>query len=72
MWKQIWHIPPATWEELNTWKIYCRIWVDVGLQAPGIWIMEWMQKGFEERDFNTEGFAYVHEAIRWYQIECKE
>lgn len=46
------------------WRIYTRVWSDVGLRAPGIWIVGWMRT-----DVYTE---YKMEAIFWYINECKE
>lgn len=71
MWKQDWSIPPQNSEELYIWKIYCRIFNDVGLPTPGSWIYNWMRNN--ALDTLTEENNYtVREAIRWYTLECRE
>jgi len=64
MWIKNWPLPPSTSEEMLAWRIYTRCWKDVGMQAPGIWIMEWMKSEVET--------PYRLEAIFWYVNECKE
>ena len=46
------------------WRVYTRCWNDAGLQAPGLWIIEWMKKDLQS--------SYKMEAIFWYINECKE
>lgn len=63
MWKQDWTIPPQDQDELLAWRVYTRVWNDVGLRPPGQWLVIWM-KGVPN--------GLMHEAIFWYINECKE
>jgi len=71
MWKQQWMEPPQTTEELYIWKIYCRIFNDVGLPTPGCWIHLWMRNNVLDKT-NDDNNYVVREAIRWYTLECRE
>ena len=66
MWIKHWPLPPATFEELQTWKIYCRIWNDIGMPTPGSWIVMWMKDNMEH-----EG-EYAYDAIIYYRDNCHE
>lgn len=66
MWIQIWENPPTTHEELLTWKVYCRIFNDIGLPTPGSWIVQWMKKDMEHYG------DYAYEAIIYYRDQCHE
>ena len=47
-----------------TWRVYTRVWNDVGLRPPGQWLVMWMQSSLTT--------PYKMEAIYWYINECKE
>lgn len=64
MWKQDWSVPPQDSEEMLAWRVYTRIWSDVGLRPPGQWLLIWMQR--------KEPSGLQMEAIFWYINECKE
>lgn len=64
MWRQDWTIPPRDSEEMLAWRVYTRVWNDVGLRPPGQWLIIWMQL--------KEPSGYMFEAIHWYINECKE
>lgn len=64
MWKQDWTTPPQDPEEMLAWRVYTRIWSDVGLRPPGQWLRIWMQR--------KEPSGLQMEAIFWYINECKE
>lgn len=79
MLKTNWTVPPATHDQLYYWKVYCRIWNDVGLQAPGAWIHLWMKNDYNEEplvrgeeDVHYESWLVCREAIRYYVMECRE
>lgn len=63
MWKQDWTIPPQDQDEMLAWRVYTRVWNDVGLRPPGQWLIIWMKQ---------EPSGLMHEAIFWYINECKE
>lgn len=70
MWKSTWPIPPQNSDELYLWKIYCRIWSDVGLASPGTWIYQWLRMNL---NISGEKSTYAaSEAVRWYVFECRE
>lgn len=64
MWKQDWTTPPQDSEEMLAWRVYTRVWNDVGLRPPGQWLIIWMQR--------KEPSGLQMEAIFWYINECKE
>ena len=66
MWKHAWPLPPVTHEELMTWKVYCRIFNDIGLPTPGSWIVQWMKA-----DLEHDG-DYAFDAIIYYRDNCRE
>lgn len=76
MLRKHWASPPMDEESMFQWKVYCRIWNDVGLQAPGAWIYMWMNAGFDEEpsSMGTEWDHYCRckDAIRHYVYDCKE
>lgn len=66
MWKTTWNNPPDSHELYYAWTVYCRIWKDIGVQAPGYWIQLWMKLPIEEDAY------YRGESIRHYVYECRE
>ncbi len=73
MWKTQWPEPPSSYEELRVWKVYCRVFDDVGCAAPGQWIVMWLRSPTYTEDIYDEHYNYHGvEAIRWYIMECKE
>ena len=66
MWKKSWTFPPASFEELQTWKVYCRIFNDIGEPTPGSWIVRWMKEDLEHAS------DYAFDAIIWYRDNCHE
>lgn len=69
MWRQEWNIPPRTSDELFAWKVYTRVWQDVGLRPPGQWIVAWMRLEYIEDLLER---SVMHDAIWWYLTECHE
>lgn len=71
-----WSKPPSTHDQLRQWKIYCRIWNDVGLPTPGSWIHRWMRNDYNEeplmKNEDYEEWLICQEAIRHYVFECRE
>lgn len=70
-WKQSWSMPPRSFEDYRVWKIYCRIWKDVGLVAPGTWIHLWLRSEWISR-LDFEENARMTDAINYYVNECRE
>ena len=64
MWKQDWSTPPENYDEMFAWRVYTRVWMDVGLRPPGQWVVMWMKL--------PEPHGLQSEAIQWYINECKE
>lgn len=73
MWQATWPQGPRTFEELRLWKIYCRVYDDVGCSAPGRWVVAWLRNAnYTEDIYDDEYNQYIVEAIRWYTFECRE
>lgn len=73
MWKQVWPTGPTSFEELHIWKIYCRVYDDIGVPTPGRWIVQWLQdKTYTEDIYDVHYNRYMVEAIRYYTFECHE
>jgi hypothetical protein len=71
MWKNSWYLPPMNYDEGRLWKVYCRIWKDVGLQAPGHWIHLWLKNDVDDAlDFEQQ--SRMTDAINHYVNECRE
>jgi len=66
MWKQDWTIAPQSADELFAWRVFTRVWKDVGFHPPGQYVVMWMK-----RDLKEQGW-FVLEAIHWYINECNE
>lgn len=64
MWKASWKEPPSCSADMYLWRVYCRVWKDAGLTAPGLWIIEWMKRDGDEVVFR--------EAVMWYINNCNE
>lgn len=55
------------------WRVYCRIWNDIGLAPPGRWIQEWMRRDLIKHDImDSEYNEFANEAVRYYMVECHE
>lgn len=76
MLRKHWSSPPVDVDMMFQWKVYCRIWNDVGLAAPGTWILMWMNNGFDEEPHEMgsdwDHYCMCREAIRYYVAECRE
>ena len=62
------------------WKLYCRVYDDMGWSSPGIILVDWYRKGYfdDDKDMNTMNdeeralYTYSTDAMLWYIHECRE
>ncbi len=72
-WIKTWTTPPSTLDALYSWKIYTRVFDDLGCPTPGYWIVEWLKNGHVTQNIMDDKYNYyTQEAIRWYIYECRE
>lgn len=64
-----WDVPPRSSDEAFMWKVYCRIWNDVGLTAPGSIIYQWYKR---ESIMSFDEHALFMDAVIHYIHHCNE
>lgn len=72
-----WDEYPKNTYELQLWKVYCRIFNDLGWPTPGSWIVLWIRSGLLDPPKNEaldmfEARSYGTDALNWYIHECRE
>ena len=69
-WKNAWPSPPIDDADMYVWRVYCRVWNDVGCPTPGSCIVAWFKKGLVSDD--EDEFNLARAAIYHYLTRCNE